>query len=242
MMHEDISPDTSSMDASESFSNEEAPTPSWMLDESTPGVGDRPEWLPEKFKSVSDLSKSYRELEKKLVSNVPKEYDLSNSKYLDPEFEGYANLAKIARDNRVPQEVMNEFVNTIDGYLDTQQANPEAEMAKLGADASQRIEVLENWVETNLDKDNAAAIFSEIKTAEGIKALEILRNKMMENQSSIPNGNDSSSDSLGSVEDIQKELASNLDKYKTDPKYQREIQAKLSRFAQNSDYIDKNGS
>ena len=40
----------------------------------------RPEWLPEKFKTPEDLAKSYGELEKKMTTHVPKEYDFSVTK------------------------------------------------------------------------------------------------------------------------------------------------------------------
>ena len=42
----------------------------------------RPEWLPEKFKSAEDLAKSYGELEKKIATHVPKDYDYTFSKDL----------------------------------------------------------------------------------------------------------------------------------------------------------------
>lgn len=38
---------------------------------------ERPEWLPEKFKTPEDLARSYSELEKKITNRVPKEYDFS---------------------------------------------------------------------------------------------------------------------------------------------------------------------
>ena len=37
----------------------------------------RPEWLPEKFKTAEDLAKSYTELEKKITNRVPEQYDFS---------------------------------------------------------------------------------------------------------------------------------------------------------------------
>jgi len=44
---------------------------------------ERPEWLPEKFKSPEDLAKSYTELEKKVSTNkVPDAYDFSMTKDL----------------------------------------------------------------------------------------------------------------------------------------------------------------
>tara|TARA_R110000868_G_C10904094_1_gene764507 strand:+ start:483 stop:1274 length:792 start_codon:yes stop_codon:yes gene_type:complete len=41
---------------------------------------DRPEWLPEKFKTAEDLAKSYSELEKKITNKVPEKYDWSMTK------------------------------------------------------------------------------------------------------------------------------------------------------------------
>lgn len=41
---------------------------------------DRPEWLPEKFKTPEDLAKSYSELEKKMTNKVPDQYDWSVTK------------------------------------------------------------------------------------------------------------------------------------------------------------------
>lgn len=42
----------------------------------------RPQWLPEKFKTAEDLATSYGELEKKIASHVPQEYDFKFSKDL----------------------------------------------------------------------------------------------------------------------------------------------------------------
>ncbi len=41
---------------------------------------ERPEWLPEKFKTAEDLAKSYTELEKKITNKVPETYDFSVTK------------------------------------------------------------------------------------------------------------------------------------------------------------------
>ena len=41
---------------------------------------DRPEWLPEKFKTPEDLAKSYSELEKKMTNKIPESYDWSITK------------------------------------------------------------------------------------------------------------------------------------------------------------------
>lgn len=41
------------------------------IDEANPPADDRPEWLPEKFKSVEDMAAAYSELEKKMGSKTP---------------------------------------------------------------------------------------------------------------------------------------------------------------------------
>lgn len=53
--------------------------PSWYIDESTPGLGERPDWMPRKYKTAADVGKAYTELEKKLGAFVgaPEKYDLS---------------------------------------------------------------------------------------------------------------------------------------------------------------------
>ena len=77
--------------------NIEVPSqPSWFLDEGIPGIGERPQWLNEKFKTAADLAKSYNELEKKF-SQAPEEYDLSKSKFLDGDYEPIQDLLKISK-------------------------------------------------------------------------------------------------------------------------------------------------
>ena len=44
---------------------------------------------------------------------------------------------------------------------------------------------------------------------------------------------------LPSLQDIQSEMNKNLDKYKTDPAYRRELQAKMELAAKSSGFTDK---
>jgi len=45
-----------------------------------PNQGERPNWLPEKFKTPEDLAKSYGELEKRMTTKVPEKYDWAFTK------------------------------------------------------------------------------------------------------------------------------------------------------------------
>ena len=78
---------------------EQTPTGDWFFDENVPGKGERPEWLKDKYKSVSDQAKSYVELEKRLgeFRGAPKDgYDLSSVEGLsdDPMVKHFAETFK----------------------------------------------------------------------------------------------------------------------------------------------------
>lgn len=214
--------------------------PSWFIDEGIPGVGARPEWLNEKFKSTADLAKSYAELERK-VGTVPEEYDISNSKFLDKEKESIQDFLKFAKEKRVPKEVVDKMVESLDKYTDEFKTDYDAEAKKLGPNAKERLTTLDNWAKANLTNDAYEALTSNLRSANAIKALEELRGKMMSNNPVVPNGNDSDTNNVQSLEDVKTELSNNLAKYKTDPKYREEIRIKLEAAAKNSDFVDKVG-
>lgn len=218
-----------------------APTPAWFIDDGVPGVGDRPAWLNEKFKSVADLGKSYVELEKKFGS-APESYDLSKSKFIDQDYVPFQEFMQLAKDKRVPGEVVDKMVSAIDKYLDEFSVDKEAEIQKLGDNAKERIVTLDNWAKANLSADSYAALEGSLKTAESIKALEEIRGKMMNANPMIPNGNDSGTLNVQTLDDIRAELSANLGKYKTDPAYQKDIAARLERASKNAGFIDKTGS
>jgi len=221
----------------------ETPPPSWFIDEGIPGAGDRPAWLGEKFKTVKDLANSYSELEKKF-GTPPDEYDFSKSKRIDPEFEGFKDLKQMAKEKRIPQDFMDKMQETYDKYAEVNTVDYEAETAKLGENAKDRLSTLDNWAKANLSAEAADALLRNINTADAFKALEEIRGKMMGDATLIPNGNDGGSASgAASVADLQKELANpaNLLKYKSDPNYVKDYQARLAAAAKSSGYIDKLG-
>ncbi len=216
--------------------------PSWYIDEGIPGVGNRPGWLNEKFKSTADLAKSYHELEKK-VGTVPDDYDFSKSKYLDPDYVPFHELKQVARDKRVPQEVIDKMLESVDKYMDEFSIDDNEEIKKLGENAQDRLVTLNNWAKANLSQESFEVLTSNLRSAESVKALEELRNKMMSNTTQIPNGNDGAVHNAASLEDIKLELSNNLAKYKSDPNYRKDITGRLEIAAKNSGgYVDKMGA
>lgn len=216
--------------------------PKWFIDEGMPGVGERPAWLSDKFKTVADLGKSYGELEKK-VGTAPEDYDFTKSKYIDPDYVPFNELKQLAKDKRVPAEVMDKMLDSFDKYMDEFSVNPDDEMAKLGDNAKDRLEKLDNWAKANLTKDSYEALTSNLRNAESIKALEELRGRMMSATPQVPNGNDGATHTSATIEDLKIELSTNLEKYKTDEKYRKDLQGRLEQAAKNAPgaYIDKMG-
>ncbi len=226
------------------MSEEEVKTeaPQWFIDDGMPGQGNRPNWLPDKFKTVADLGKSYHELEKK-VGTVPDDYDFSKSKYLDPDYVPFHELKQNAREKRVPQEVIDKMLESVDKYMDEFSIDDNEEIAKLGANAQDRLSTLNNWAKANLSQDSYEALTSHLRSAESVKALEELRNKFMTSTTQIPNGNDGAIHNAASLEDIKLELSNNLAKYKTDAAYRKDLQSRLEVAAKNAGgYVDKVGA
>jgi hypothetical protein len=213
----------------------------WWIDENTPGVGERPDFMPEKFKSVADLSKSYSELEKRF-GQAPSEYDFSKAEqWADPEHEAFKDLAQFAKSKHVPQDVMDKMFESVSDYFEGYKTDYEAERAKLGDDAKEKLTTLNNWAKSNLSEDAYFALTSELKSAEAVAAIEELRQKMLDNNTTVPSGNDSSSATGMSREEVDAELSQNLDRYKNDPAYRKEIQNKYARVAPNAGFSEKVG-
>ncbi len=92
--------------------------PAWWLDDNTPGVGERPDWLPAQFKKASDVAKSYAELQKRF-GEAPSEYSWEAGKgWVEPDYEPFQELAQYAKSKRVPQDVMDKMLSSVGKYLD----------------------------------------------------------------------------------------------------------------------------
>lgn len=213
----------------------------WFIDEGVPGIGERPSWLPDKYKTVADLAKSNAELERRL-GTVPDKYDFSKSKFLDPEYVPFKELQSFAKEKRVSQDVMDKFIESIDKYVDQHSVKEEEEMKALGTDAKERVGVLDNWAKANLSNDSYEALTSSMTTAGAIKALEELRGKFMSATPQIP-GNNGTVITSASVADIKLEMINNFEKYKTDEVYRKDLQNRLEVAAKNTtEYVDKVGA
>tara|TARA_Y100001937_G_C7134976_1_gene339485 strand:+ start:3647 stop:4369 length:723 start_codon:yes stop_codon:yes gene_type:complete len=161
-------------------------------------VAERPEWLPEKFwndgnPDYENLSKSYAELEKlssrkkeELTTEIKTEIEQEQlksipeapDKYILPEIPEQYNTEtplmegwkKYCHDNKLNQDAFNAG---IDLFIKSQpQFDEKAELAKLGENATQRLEAVSLWTNKNFNEGERLAISNICTTAEGVQAVE----------------------------------------------------------------------
>lgn len=223
----------------------DAPEPTWHIDESTPGVGDRPEWMPEKFKSVQAMAKSYGELEKKIGSSpsAPDAYDFGDLKEkFDVDNEHMVELQDFYKENKISQDVFKKTIDSIAGYSNSFDVDISAEKAKLGEGADKRLETLDNWAKANFTESSFNALTANLGTAAAVIAMEEVRDKMLGSTQTPPSGDDSTTtEPEYTREDIEQEMLDNRDKYNSDAKYRAEMRGKMGKIADGSGFVDKKG-
>lgn len=169
----------SNLEATIQTSSENVPPESETPVESTPSLFEetqaameaenRPEWLPEKFKTGEDLSKSYSELEKKLGAHAgaPEEYEMQ----LEEGLKDYAinsddpfatDFAKVLKENGVNQKTYNEIVNLYfakskadeESIHDAQEQQFREDCKELGEDRVKEIKESIKWSKGMLSEES----------------------------------------------------------------------------------------
>ena len=163
---------------------------------------ERPEWLPEKYKSPEDLAKAYKELESKLGK---KDEDLRSQIEKEIQEAAYANRPASKGDYQLPEvvedvdnELLNwwaehayesglsqdEFAKGIEIYAQSvmaSQPNLDAEKSKLGDNANTRIQSASVFASSFFPKEALPAIERMCETHEGILALEAVMEAVRDN-------------------------------------------------------------
>jgi len=145
---------------------------------------DRPEWLPEKFKSPEDMSKAYSELEKKLGQSPEEgteESEQVEEKAEDKEeqteentSEAYQAVAEASKeffenDGQLSEETYNTLEKAglprdlVDSYAAGQQALQQSEEGQIKSVAQGNYEAMAEWANDNLPQEEIDA-FDEAVT------------------------------------------------------------------------------
>lgn len=163
---------------------------------------ERPEWLPEKFKTPEDLAKSYSELSQKLGT---KEEDIRKAIIEEIQSEAFADRPETAGDYQMPESIdaeeavdnellqwwanhsfengysQDEFEQGIQMYAQAVMGNQpdlEAEAEKLGDNANARIDAASAWANKFFPDEALPAIERMCESHQGIIALEVIMEAM----------------------------------------------------------------
>lgn len=132
----------------------------WLLMDGIKGVGERPEFMLEKYNNLYEQAKAYPELQKKFGSftGAPKEgYALPEE--FDAEDELAKRVIEWSTKNNLNQSGFEELMQlAIAQSSAVEQVSREAELAKLGQDADRRIKQVEAFL-----KQKAGDSYEEIK-------------------------------------------------------------------------------
>ncbi len=157
----------------------------WEWAEGVPGEGDRPEWLSDKFKTVSDLGVAYGELEAKQGKygsyfGAPEgDYELTLPEGVSGEFDADNPLLKavtgVAKEIGLSQDgftrLLHEYVNNDAALITSQAVNAQQVAQELGENGQQIL--TDTWARLNqvLGPDDAAALDSVTTSAAAVQAI-----------------------------------------------------------------------
>ena len=163
---------------------------------------ERPEWLPEKYKTGEDLAKAYKELESKLGT---KEEDFRAKFMEEIQTEAFKDRPETAGDYQLPDFVdqeqavdnellrwwsehsfengysQDEFQKGLEMYMQASMADvpdPDVELQKLGDNANARVEAAALFANQFFTEEHMPAIERLTETADGLQALEFIMEKM----------------------------------------------------------------
>jgi len=149
----------------------------YFLSDGIKGVGDQPEWYKaDKYKSVAEQAKAYTELEKKFggFTGAPKDgYALYDGVESDDALWG--ELVEFGNSTNMSQSALNQAWELLTAQEQAiEEVSVEAEMAKLGDNAVERIKVVEQYMKNNLDSDTYEELRYAVNSAESVQLIEAL--------------------------------------------------------------------
>lgn len=223
-MTEESTPENQSSNITQSES------PAWYIDETTPGMGSRPSWLPEKYQRLSDVEKARGELEKKLggFTGAPEKYDIGALE-IDESDPTLNAIMEVGKKHNMNQEIFQEVVGRLMSMQETQdQMHIEDEVKKLGKDGERMLTEYKNWTRDYLKPEEQEIAKEWVKSAEDLQVF----NRIMAHthMSQVPtNENMNMANQFEGVKSLRNELAKNLDKFNNDKAYAKDWQARMGR-------------
>ena len=209
-------------------------TTDWYVAEGVKGEGDKPDWYnANKYKSVEEQAKAYPALAAKFgaFTGAPEgDYELVmpegyEGEFLteDPLLIAFTNFAK---ESNMSQEGYTKMLHSYVENLGLDDgASKQAELAALGDNAPTRIDNIAKWGKANLDAEGFEGLLDATTTAKGFKAVEALI--ALTKTAKIPLGDNQR---MSTVTKSELDAAVADPKYKSDPSFRKEVDAKFKAF------------
>ena len=135
---------------------------------------ERPEWLPEKFKSAEDMANAYAELEKRMGAGAkedteeqpqeqqedndqPEEAPNYNQAVVDASQEFFANDGQLSEETYKKLEEVGLPKDLVDSYAAGQQALMQSEEAQIQGVANGQYDEMADWANDNLPQEEIDA-------------------------------------------------------------------------------------
>lgn len=228
-----------------------------MVDERAAKDSERPDWLPEKFKTVEEMAASYKELEAKQSApkdapgDTPKDAPKLEVPVADAtQAAAKAGLdlpalnAEYAQTGKVSDEAYAKLAEagfdkaTVDGYVAGQQALAnqfQAEVLTAVPGGAEKYPEMIEWAKANLTDAEVAAYNKAVSTNDkeaaklAIAGLGVKFKAAVGNEPNLEGGYPrvGSSDVFASKAEMTKAMGSR--EYKTDPAFRRAVAEKLNR-------------
>ncbi|CAB4240895.1 hypothetical protein UFOVP23_34 [uncultured Caudovirales phage] len=223
----------SPMPENQPSSNSTEVQPSWYLDESTPGMGARPDWLPPKYQRVSDVARAYEALEKKLgaFTGAPESYDFTELE-IDENQHVVKELTAVARELNMSQEGLQKFLGRFASAAEAESnLHLETEVAKLGKDGERQLIQFKNAMKDHFKPEEAEVVAEWVKSADDLKVFNRIMSSThmsaVPTQTTMANANYFESES-----DLRTELVKNIKRYNEDATYRKDYSSRLERAVQ----------
>lgn len=227
---------TETTETTSTESSTETTAPTWYYSapgedyEGVAGIGETPpDWMMvDKYKSVEEQAKGYNELSKRFGGFVgsPEQYEIPeivNEVGMD---EGVLNILQdIGKESQMSQGMFNNILTRVGEYRQQEaEQSTKAQMEALGENAEQRIQNVNNWLNTNAPKEIIEKVAPLGTSAEAIEAIEWFMDKAK--GTTVANNNVEQTPAMSDAEFAEMLMAKdnfgNL-KVSTDPQYKKKM-------------------
>ena len=208
-----------------------APIPAPSNEPAAAPSGDRPSWLPEKFKSAEDMAKAYSELEKKqgTPTEAPKAVDFQ------PYTKEFSEKGDLSPESLSALEAAGVPASMVKQYIDGAKALAEQQINTLTQDIGGReaYSSMVEWATKNLSPEQVAAYNKAVSSndpAQQSLAIRGLHAQYREsNGPSLLSGKANGSSSSAPFESwAQVKVAMSDKRYASDPAYRNEVSRRLA--------------